>query len=172
MSLEQGWRDRSAGETYLAAMTDASAPSRPDDFAFFDPCRVRWADVDMQGIVFNPNYLVYADNAMTEYMRAVGFPYPQALLPFGADIFAVGSSIDFRASARFDDMLRIGARIERFGRTSFRFRIAPFRGDELLADIRTTYVCATPGENRQTLPVPPKFAEIVERFEKLKPERA
>jgi acyl-CoA thioester hydrolase len=172
MSLEQGWRDRSAGETYFAAMTDASAPSRPDDFAFFDPCRVRWADVDMQGIVFNPNYLVYADNAMTEYMRAVGFPYPQALLPFGADIFAVGSSIDFRASARFDDMLRIGARIERFGRTSFRFRIAPFRGDELLADIRTTYVCATPGENRQTLPVPPKFAEIVERFEKLKPERA
>lgn len=152
-------------------MTDASAPSRPADFAFFEPIRVRWADVDMQGIVFNPNYLVYADNAMTEYMRAVGFPYPQALLPFGADIFAVGSSIDFKASAKFDDMLRAGARIEKFGRTSFRFRIAMFRDDELLSEIRTTYVCATPGETRTTLPVPPKFVEIVERFETLKPER-
>ncbi|MDP3736689.1 MAG: thioesterase family protein [Hyphomonadaceae bacterium] len=133
--------------------------------------RVRWADVDMQGIVFNPNYLVYADNGMTEYMRAVGFPYPQALLPFGADIFAAGSSIDFKGSARFDDMLRVGARIERFGRTSFRFRISAFRGDELLNDIRTTYVCATPGEDRKTLPVPAKFIEIVEAFEAVKPER-
>jgi acyl-CoA thioester hydrolase len=152
-------------------MTDPSAPSRPDDFAFFEPMRVRWADVDMQGIVFNPNYLVYADNAMTEYMRAVGFPYPQALLPFGADIFAAGSQIDFKASARFDDMLRAGARIERIGRTSFRFRIAVFRQDELLADVRTTYVCATPDEPRRTLPVPEKFIAIVEGFERLKPER-
>ena len=133
--------------------------------------RVRWADVDMQGIVFNPNYLVYADNAMTEYMRAVGFPYPQALLPFGADIFAAGSQIDFKASARFDDELRVGARMERVGRTSFRFRIAVFRGEELLADIRTTYVCATPGETRSTIPVPEKFIAVVEAFERVKPER-
>jgi acyl-CoA thioester hydrolase len=152
-------------------MADPSDVSRTTDFAFFEPMRVRWADVDMQGIVFNPNYLVYADNAMTEYMRAVGFPYPQALLPFGADIFAVGSLIDFKASARFDDELRAGARIERIGRTSVRFRIAVFRGDELLADVRTTYVCATPGKTRATLPVPEKFIAIVEAFEHVKPGR-
>jgi acyl-CoA thioester hydrolase len=133
--------------------------------------RVRWADVDMQGIVFNPNYLVYADTAMTEYMRAVGFAYPEALLPFGTDIFAVSSSIDFEASARFDDMLSIGARIERFGRTSFRFRISIFRDDALLADVRTTYVCATPGTVRTTVPVPSRFIELVEAFERVKPER-
>ncbi|HVY88746.1 MAG TPA: thioesterase family protein [Hyphomonadaceae bacterium] len=152
-------------------MPQTETDSSLEDFRFFEPLRVRWADVDMQGIVFNPNYLVYADNAMTEYMRAVGFPYPQALLPFGADIFAVGSQIDFKASARFDDDLRAGARIEKFGRTSFRFRIAVFRGQELMSDIRTTYVCATPGETRSTLPVPARFIDIVEQFEKLKPER-
>lgn len=152
-------------------MPQTETPSSLADFRFFEPMRVRWADVDMQGIVFNPNYLVYADNAMTEYMRAVGFPYPQALLPFGADIFAAGSQIDFKASAKFDDELRTGARIERFGRTSFRFRIAVFRGEELISDIRTTYVCATPGETRSTLLVPAKFIEMVERFEALKPER-
>jgi acyl-CoA thioester hydrolase len=152
-------------------MTEVSRPSSPTDFAFFEPTRVRWADVDMQGIVFNPNYLVYADNAMTEYMRAVGFPYPQALLPFGADIFAVGSQIDFRASARFDDELKVGARVERIGRTSFRFRIAAFRDEELLADVRTTYVCATPGETRSTLAVPQRFVAVVEAFERVKPGR-
>jgi len=171
MSREFGLNDRLPADPYLPSMTDASRPSRPADFAFFEPIRVRWADVDMQGIVFNPNYLVYADNAMTEYMRAVGFPYPQALLRFGADIFAAGSSIDFKASARFDDMLRVGARVERIGRTSFRFRIAAFRGDDLITDIRTTYVCATPDETRQTVPVPARFIEIVEGFETLKPDR-
>jgi hypothetical protein len=78
-------------------MPETSSPSRPTDFAFLEPMRVRWSDCDMQGIVFNPNYLVYADNAMTEYMRAVGFPYPEALLSFGADIFAAGLQIDSRA---------------------------------------------------------------------------
>jgi acyl-CoA thioester hydrolase len=149
-------------------MTDAASPN---DFAFFEPLRVRWADVDMQGIVFNPNYLVYADTAMTEYMRAAGFPYPQALLP-AADLFAVSSTIDFKASARFDDVLRIGARVERIGRTSFRFHIAVFREAELLADIRTTYVCATPGENRRPVPVPAGFITAVEAFERMKPARA
>lgn len=150
-------------------MTDA--PASPADFAFFEPMRVRWADVDPQGIVFNPNYLVYADNAMTEYMRAAGFAYPEALHPFGADIFAVSSSIDFRASARFDDLLRVGARVERIGRTSFRFRIGVFRDDLLLADIRMTYVCATSGEDRRTVPVPETFITTIEAFEKQKPER-
>lgn len=149
-------------------MTDA-AP-KPDDFAFFEPMRVRWADVDMQGIVFNPNYLVFADNAMTEYMRAAGFPYPQALMP-AADLFAVSSSVDFKASARFDDELRIGARVERIGRTSFRFRFGVFRGDELLADIRTTYVCAATGEDRRSVPVPERFIVAVEGFERVKPDR-
>ena len=40
------------------------------DFTFFHPLRVRWSEVDPQGIVFNPNYLAYADIALTEYMRA------------------------------------------------------------------------------------------------------
>jgi len=164
-------RESGVNSGYRGGMPERDAPSSPADFKFFEPMRVRWADVDMQGIVFNPNYLVFADNAMTEYMRAVGFPYPDALMPFGADIFAVGSQIDFKASARFDDALRVGARIERIGRTSFRFRISVFRVDELLADVRTTYVCATPGETRQTLIVPEKFIAIVEAFEKLKPER-
>ena len=43
-------------------------PRRPR-FGFFHPLRVRWSELDPQGIVFNPNYLVYFDIAVTEYMR-------------------------------------------------------------------------------------------------------
>ena len=39
------------------------------NFRFFDRLRVRWAEVDMQKIVFNGHYLAYADR-----LRAVGVP--------------------------------------------------------------------------------------------------
>ena len=132
-------------------------PSTPADFAFFEPLRVRWAEVDMQGVVFNPNYLVYADVAMSEYMRAIGFAGADGLASLGIDMFAAGAALDFRASARFDDELRLGARIERFGRTSFQPRVAVFRGNELLADVGLTYVCVAPDEPRRTVPVPDAF---------------
>ena len=34
-----------------------------DDFRLRHELRVRWAEVDPQGIVFNPNYLMYFDVA-------------------------------------------------------------------------------------------------------------
>lgn len=149
-------------------MAEREPPAVLSDFTFTMPLRVRWSECDMQGIVFNPHYLTYADVAMTEYMRAVGFPYPQALLPHGADIFAVNANTDFRASARFDNELTLGVRAARFGRTSFLFRIAAFRGDELICDVRNTYVCATEGEQKP-VPVPAAFIDAVMAFERVKP---
>ena len=90
-----------------------------ESFRFFHPLRVRWAECDMQGIVFNPHYLMYFDVALTEYMRAIGLPYPAAFAAAGTDTFMVSAQIDFRASARYDDELRIGVRTAYFGTTSF-----------------------------------------------------
>lgn len=149
-------------------MSEREPPSTLADFVFTTPLKVRWADCDMQGIVFNPNYLVYADVAMTEYMRAVGYPYPETLLPFGVDVFAVNANVDFRSSARFDDDLTLAVRTQRFGRTSFLFRIAMFRGEELLCDVRTTYVCASP-EQKIPAPVPAPFIDVVRAFERVAP---
>ena len=33
--------------------------------------RVRWAEADMQGVVFNAHYLAWFDIGVTEYFRAV-----------------------------------------------------------------------------------------------------
>ena len=44
------------------------------DFSFFHTLRVRWAEVDMQAIVFNGHYLTYFDVAFTEYWREAGLP--------------------------------------------------------------------------------------------------
>ena len=50
-------------------MTDTA--TRREDFRFFHRLRVRWAEVDMQKIVFNAHYLMYFDTAMSDYWRAM-----------------------------------------------------------------------------------------------------
>jgi hypothetical protein len=50
-------------------------PAPVPDFRYFDRLRVRWAEVDMQKIVFNGHYLMYFDTAVAGYWRALALPY-------------------------------------------------------------------------------------------------
>jgi len=56
------------------------------DFRFFHRMRVRWAEVDMQKIVFNAHYLMYFDTAVADYWRAVALPYEEAMHQLGGDL--------------------------------------------------------------------------------------
>jgi acyl-CoA thioester hydrolase len=153
-------------------MTDpaATAPPARDRFAFVHPLRVRWAEVDPQAIVFNPNYLVYADVAFTEYMRAIGFAYPAALEAAGTDLFTVSAVVNFRASARYDDELLLAMRTGRLGRSSIRFDVNIYGGDELLVDIALTYVNADRVHKRARA-LPPELVDRVLAFETFEPAR-
>ena len=147
-------------------------PPRPvlGDFTFVHPLRVRWSELDPQGIVFNPNYFVYFDIAAGEYLRAIGLPYPEGLHAVGADLFTVNAQANFRASAVFDDELQIGVRVEQLGRTSVRFLIAIFRGDALLTDGTLTQVTAKP-DRSGSVPLPASFVERILAFERVRPAR-
>ena len=46
-----------------------------DEFNYFYSFRVRYSEIDAQGIVFNAHYLTYFDSAMTEYLRNLGYDY-------------------------------------------------------------------------------------------------
>ena len=62
------------------------SPQR-SDFRFIHRLRVRWAEVDMQKIVFNPHYAMYLDTAMADYWRALALPYESAMHQLGGDVF-------------------------------------------------------------------------------------
>ena len=141
-----------------------------DTFAFFHPLRVRWAEVDAQGIVFNPNYFVYFDVGMTEYMRAIGYPYPERLKALGSDLFAVNANANFLASAHYDDQLDIAIRVAKIGRTSFTFGMAIFRNGTLLVEGSLTYVNAMIS-TRSPTPLPEDFLACILAHERTVPER-
>ena len=54
------------------------------DFRFFHRLRVRWAEVDLQKIVFNAHYLMYVDTAIADYWRALALPYYITMLHWRA----------------------------------------------------------------------------------------
>ena len=84
-----------------------------EDFKFAHRLRVRWAEVDRQGIVFNGHYLTYFDVGITEYYRALGYPYPDGLLENGTDLYVRKAELEYEASAGFDDEIDVCVRITR-----------------------------------------------------------
>ncbi len=123
------------------------------DFRFFHPLRVRWAETDLQGVVFNGHYLTYADVAITEYWRALGFPYPAGIAPLEIDLYVVKSSIEYHAPARYDDLLEVGVQVGRVGNSSIQFVLGIFRGDQHLTSIEVINV-ATDLKERKPKAVP------------------
>src|SRR5215813_13823308 len=99
------------------------------DYRLRVPLRVRWAEADMQGVVFNGHYLTYCDVAVTEYWRAIGLKYPQDLLAVGSDMFVRKATVEYFAGAHYDDELFICARAAQLGRSSLRFVLELFRQD-------------------------------------------
>ncbi len=159
-------------------MTDQKNPR--DGFRLITPLRVRYAECDLQGIVFNAHYMAFADIGLTEYMRALvaadrprdeGDMMGTFTRHFGGDNWVRHAEVDFRASARADDLLDIAVRIIRFGKTSYALLVHILRGDELLNVVKLTYVWFDPA-TEQVSPVSAKFIEAVNNFELIRPERA
>ena len=88
---------------------------RRQDFRFFHRLRVRWAEVDMQKIVFNGHYLMYLDTAIADYWRSMAIPYEAAMHQLGGDLYVKKAGLEYHASARYDDQLDIGL-VHRLGR--------------------------------------------------------
>ena len=134
------------------------------DFRFFHRLRVRWAEVDMQKIVFNAHYLMYFDTAVADYWRALALPYEEAMHQLGGDLYVKKATVEFSASARMDDQLDVGMKCQRIGNSSMIFVGAIFRGDQLLITCELVYVFANPA-TQTSLPVPPRLREILTGYE-------
>ena len=106
--------------------------------------RVRFGECDPQGIVFNPNYLAFADVALTEMFRDAIGSY-EAMVREGTDLVMVESRVTYRAPARADDLIAIELATGRIGTTSTRVDGRVLRDGELLTELELHYVAIEPG---------------------------
>ncbi|MEY4562548.1 MAG: hypothetical protein RLZZ618_1825 [Pseudomonadota bacterium] len=134
------------------------------DFRFTDRLRVRWAEVDLQKIVFNGHYLMYFDTAVSGYWRALALPYESTLVGLSGDLFVRKATVEYEGSARYDDVLDIGIRCSRIGNSSLVFNGAVFRQDEGLVSAELVYVFSD-AATRKPSTVPQQLRDVLEGFE-------
>ncbi len=130
------------------------------DFRFAEKLRVRWAEVDMQRVVFNAHYLTYVDTAVGGFWRALALPYEETLAALAGDLFVRKATLEYLGPARYDDALEIGIRFDGAGKSSLRFVAAVFRGAELLVHGELVYVW-TDAVTRRPQPVPPALLDAL-----------
>lgn len=152
-------------------MSATDTPTR-DDYAFFHPFRVRYAEIDGQGVVFNAHYLTYFDVAITEYMRWLDYDYMGEVARTGNDFHVVRTVVDYRTPIRFDWDIDVGVRVGRLGRSSMSLDCAIFRADDLLAQGEVIWVY-TDQTTHKSVPLPQDLLDKLAAKEGARlPERA
>ena len=137
---------------------------RISDFRFSHTLRVRWSEVDMQKIVFNGHYLMYFDTAVAEYWRALALPYEEAMHQLGGDLYVAKATVEYKASAKYDDRLQVCMKADRVGNSSITFKGAIFADGKLLVTGELIYVYANPA-TQKSMPVPQVLRDLFAAFE-------
>ena len=106
--------------------------------------RVRYIECDAQKVVFNSRYSEYVDVSINEFLRAIGVL--AGFLDGDLDFQLVKQTVEWKAPARYDQVLELSIAVTRLGTTSFTvgtaFRIAGDDrvDDRVIATVETVYV--------------------------------
>jgi len=134
------------------------------DFRYLERLRVRWAEVDMQHIVFNGHYLTYVDTAVAGYWRAMAIPYQATMSALQGDLYVRKATLEYLGSARYDEQLEVGVRCQRIGNSSLVLQAAVLRSGQCLVHGELVYVYADP-LTQTSKPLDPGLRETLTAFE-------
>jgi acyl-CoA thioester hydrolase len=111
---------------------------------FTHQIRVRYAECDAQGCVFNANYLMYFDVVMTEFWRELVGSY-QAMVEAGDDMVVADARVRYLKPVLFDDLITVEAGLTRLGNTSIGVGLTVLREGDPAAEGELRYVFVRAG---------------------------
>lgn len=126
------------------------APSRAAPFTH--TIRPRYAEVDLQGVVFNAHWLTYFDEACTRFFEHLSYD-PSVAFFSDFDIMLVKAVLEWEGPAGFDDFVGIVTEPVRIGTKSFDIRYRASVGDRPACTGVITYVSVKPGTH-ESVPIP------------------
>ena len=124
---------------------------------------MRFAETDAQGVAHHSNYLVWFELARVAYLAEHAGGY-KALQEQGLEALVVEAHVRYGLPARFDDRLRIHARVRDVRGARFRYEYAVTRGDDLIAEGWTGHACVDAQTFRPTR-VPEALRAAIARAE-------
>ena len=126
---------------------------------YVETIRVRYNECDMQNVVFNANYWVYADDSVAQFVRhALATELKKDLneidlIEVGFDFMLKTAHGTWHKGASYGDIIEAACSVTRWGNTSFDVTVEMTVQNELVFDCVITYVSTTPGAP-QPVPVP------------------
>lgn len=121
---------------------------------FTHTIRPRYAEVDMQGVVFNAHWLTYFDEAITRFFESLGFPPQETFFEGGPfDVMVVKATLEWQGPAGFDVPVEIAVAPDRLGTKSFGVRCRATVGGRPACEGVITYVCVRPG-TKESVAIP------------------
>ena len=110
--------------------------------------RIRYGEVDMQGVVFNAHYLAYCDDAVDTWLRSLDANFEQ----HGWDIMLKKAVIEWQGSAGLGDTIDIDLGVTRWGNTSLDVGFTGTVGGRPVFTATITYVGVAFGTKTPTPP--------------------
>ncbi|HEX3015595.1 MAG TPA: thioesterase family protein [Desulfobacteria bacterium] len=101
--------------------------------------RVRYAETDAMGIVYNANYLVWFEVARTELFRSLSLPYTRFETE-GLALAVVEASVRYKRAAHYDDLLQLCTEVASLTPRKVVFNYQITKGQTLVCSGSTTHV--------------------------------
>lgn len=104
--------------------------------------RVRYGETDQMGVVHHANYLLYLEEARTEYMRSLGCAYGE-LERAGIGLPVRRAELRYRSPALYEEELAVEVWVERLKAASltFAYRVLRAADGELLSEATVELAC-------------------------------
>lgn len=131
---------------------------------FVQDFRVRYNECDMQNVVFNANYWIYADDAVAQFVRQgladeLGKDISDVdLIAVGFDFMLKTATGTWHKGALYTEVINAACSVSRWGNTSFDVTIDMTVQGEQVFNCVITYVSVTPGA-----PQPTTVPDVVRR---------
>lgn len=136
-------------------------------YKFSVTLRVRFAETDAQGVVYNGNYFTYFEVGRVNYFRNLGIKFA-SLGNHKYDITVAEATCQYKSPARFDDELEIFVRVPEIRHTSFIFEylILKSRTKEIIACGHTVMVMLN-ADTKKPVAIPDELRNKFIEFENL-----
>jgi acyl-CoA thioester hydrolase len=90
----------------------------PNEYSFSHDIRVRFAETDAMGVMHHSSYVAFLEETRVEYLRSLGRPYGE-LRDEGFELAVLEIVLQYRQSARFEDVIRVHTRVRAMRGASF-----------------------------------------------------
>ena len=108
---------------------------------------VRYAETDQMGVVHHANYLVWFELARTRLCSLSGYHYAQ-IEQLGYLLMVTGAQVEYRRGARYGEMVRVAAWIDKLSSRGLTFAYEVSRDRQRLATGTTRHLWIETGTKK------------------------